>query len=118
MRWARQFGGTNTEFVSAIGVNAAGDYYVTGSFDQATTIGTTTLTALGATDAFLAKFNAAGAVQWAAAFGGAGGDTTPRGLAVSATGECYVVGDSDAPTLDFGLFQQQNPSASQGYVVR
>ncbi|MBC7449002.1 MAG: hypothetical protein H7330_13190 [Hymenobacteraceae bacterium] len=121
MRWARQIANPDGITVSAIGVSAVGDYYITGGFGVTATIGSTTLTAVGEVDGFVAKFNASGLAQWANSFGGIDGHIIPAGMAVSPTGECYVVGDSDVPSLDFGPFQQPNPSAIQGfmgYVVR
>ena len=116
VRWARQFGGVGDEAATLIGVSPAGDYCVAGGFRQTTTIGGITLTGVGLKDGFVAKFNAAGVAQWAAVFGGAGGYTEPGGLAVGQGGECYVVGNSDAPISQLGPFQQQNPAAGQGGI--
>ncbi len=121
VRWARQMSCPDGMVATSIGVSAVGDYFVAGGFSTTLTIGATTLTAVGEVDGFVAKFEPSGVAQWAKSFGGTAGVVVPAGLAVSPTGEAYVVGDTDLPVLDFGPFQQLNPSAQQGfmgYVVR
>ncbi len=121
VRWARQFGGTTGgDAPAAIGVSATGDYYVGGQLDSAVTIGSTTLHSSGTTDGYLAKFNAAGAVQWATAFGGADGRTNLAKMVVSPNGDSYLTGDFDAATLTFGATQlTRSPTGNSfGYTVR
>jgi hypothetical protein len=62
--WAK--GGTpaNASQIVSLTTDTAGNLYVTGSFQNQLTLGSTTLTATGH-GAFLAKYNAEGIVQWA-----------------------------------------------------
>ncbi len=122
LRWARSFGGAAAELPAVIGLDAADNYYVDGIFDGNARIGAFLLTAAGSADGFVARFNAAGQAVWAQRYGGAGGNVEATGLAVSPGGECYVVGESDAPVLDFGSISLANPAGAQGgfagYAVR
>ncbi|MCK9610270.1 MAG: SBBP repeat-containing protein [Candidatus Cloacimonas sp.] len=53
--WAKQVGGTSYDFGSGIVVDANGNSYVTGYFEESATFGTTTLTSSGYYDIFVAK---------------------------------------------------------------
>ena len=81
---ARNYGmAAASSSVSATAVDASGNVYIAGYFDDATlTLGGVTLTRIGATDTFVAKLDASGAVVWAKNFGGAG--ATAYGTAVAA----------------------------------
>ncbi len=74
-RWAKHFGGTY-DFVNcgmAVATDAASNVLVTGVFEGNADFGTGVLsTASGTSDAFLAKYTAAGGVLWAKRFGTAG----------------------------------------------
>ena len=71
--WFRDLGGTQTDAGLGVASDAAGNVYVTGSFQGQATFGTgasATLTALGQTDAFALKLDSSGAFQWVHDFGG------------------------------------------------
>ena len=75
----------------ATAADASGNVYVAGYFSGRITLGSTTLTAAGATDAFVAKWNpAANAWVWALGAGGLGADQV-LGLAASG-GNVYATG--------------------------
>lgn len=75
----------------ATAADASGNVYVAGYFSGRITLGSTTLTAAGATDAFVAKWNpTANAWVWALGAGGLGADQV-TGLAVSG-GSVYATG--------------------------
>ena len=92
--WAKNFGlSTKAAYVYGTATDAAGNVYIAGHFNGATlAVGGVTLTKLGSTDAFAAKFNAAGAVVWAQSLGGSGAWTMSRGLAVDSAGNVYLGG--------------------------
>src|SRR5262245_8595301 len=93
--YSTYLGGTSNETGSAIAVDAAGNAYVTGS-----TLSTNfpTLAALqpvmaGSSDAFVAKLDPAGVLQYSTYLGGFSRDEA-RGIAVDAHGTVYVTGSA------------------------
>jgi hypothetical protein len=93
-RWAKRLGGTGTDQVSGVAVDAAGSVVVTGMFAGTADLGGATLTADGAAaDGFVAAFAAAdGAHRWAYKVGGSG-DASGGGVAVDAGRNVYAVGE-------------------------
>jgi hypothetical protein len=89
--WTSTAGGTNTDEGRSVAIDGAGHCYVTGVFFGSAVFGTNVVTSGGQMDVVVAKANAGGEWLWARSFGGAGFDES-RGLAVTASGECYVTG--------------------------
>ena len=71
--WARSFGGVGAEFAQDLAVDATGNVFVTGYFEDDVAFGTTTLSAGPAITMrgalFVGKLNTAGTWQWATKFG-------------------------------------------------
>ena len=88
---------------SAVVADAYGNTYVGGTFngtaDMDPTAGTSNLVSAGAADGFVAKYDAAGNLQWAVKIGSTGADAV-KGLAVDAT-HVYVLVDFTG-TIDPG----------------
>jgi hypothetical protein len=88
--WVRRW--TNgTGVATSVGLDAAGSVYVAGEFEGTNQLGTNTLVSAGGTDAFVAKLNAAGDLQWAFSTGGTNDDRATR-LLVSSNGTLYLCG--------------------------
>lgn len=99
--WAQKAGGSSADDHSnAIAIDANGDVYVTGSFEQTATFGSTTLTSAGDVDIFVAKMNSSGNWLWAIQ---AGGNYDDRGLdlAIDTAGNVFVTGKFQS-TVQFG----------------
>ena len=62
--WAKKAGGTALDFGWDIAVDANGNSYITGSFYDSSTFGTTTLTSSGSQDISIAKLNSNGNWLW------------------------------------------------------
>ena len=95
LAWVAKAGGTNADYGRAISVDPDGNAYVTGEFIGTASFGNVSLTALGtfsAPDVFVAKYDGAGNVLWAARAGGTSADYG-RGISVDSGGNAYVVGD-------------------------
>lgn len=105
--WAKSIGGSSTEEVYSVVVDASGNVFVTGRFyssDFNPGSNSFTLSSNGSDDMFICKFNASGTIQWARSFGSTGFDAA-FGLAVDGSGNCYFTGYFSG-TVDF------NPGAA------
>lgn len=102
--WAQRVGGTGAEVLetgSSVAVDGDGNVYTLLSFwSGSVTLGGTTYTLRGTTDALLVSYDADGVLRWAKHIGGTGLDLG-RGIAVDDDGNVYVVGETEGP-LDLG----------------
>ena len=89
--WAKQAQGQNSVIGNASGTDNAGNSYVTGTFSNSATFGSTVLTSNGSEDIFIAKYDASGNVLWAKKGGGVSGDFG-TGIVVDGDGNSYLTG--------------------------
>ena len=93
--WAGKMGGSDMDFGKAVALDASGNPHITGSFrataDFDPTGGTTSLTAVGLQDIFMAKYTTAGALTWAKSMGGT---SLEEGLSldIGSGGAVYLTG--------------------------
>jgi len=124
--WAIARGGADHEQINALAVDAAGEVFLAGAFsgtvdfDASAGTGAPQLVSAGGTDAFVAKFSAAGVLRWARTFGGAGDDAA-LSLAVGADGAATVAGTFRG-TVDFdpgaAVKTETTAGESDAFVVR
>ncbi len=85
-----------TYFSNGIEVDAQGNSYITGYFQNTIKLGSKMLTSEGEYDIFLAKLNKEGKVQWATSAGGAEdysmGDEVATGICIDPDGNPYISG--------------------------
>jgi uncharacterized protein YfaP (DUF2135 family) len=95
-----QIGGSGSDRVNALVVDAAGNAHVGGQFSGTLALGATgalvpaavaNLTSSGQTDGFVAKFDATGGLLWGQSGGGASADAV-RGLALGPNGTVHATG--------------------------
>ena len=117
--WAKNAGGINDDEANSVAVDTLGNIYITGFFSSPTiTFGSTTLTNVGDTnsspgqDIFLAKYDAAGNLLWAKSAGGISYDRAIS-VAVDASGNAYLTGGYNSPTISFGSDTLINVSSSE-----
>lgn len=124
LQWARRAGGNTPSQAGirdqgrdagrGIGVDSAGNVYVTGGFFGTSDFGNTNLTATGGRQFFLTKYDSAGTVQWARQSGGGNGGSDGiygTGLVVDGAGNSYAVGFAgNGATITFGTNSLLNPS--------
>lgn len=97
-QWANSIGSSSTgiEEGNSIAVDAIGNVIIGGEFrgtsDFDPGVGTLTLSPIGNSDAFLAKYNASGNLQWAFHFGSANTLARVTNVTTDATGDIYVTG--------------------------
>ncbi|MGB3948119.1 MAG: T9SS type A sorting domain-containing protein [Bacteroidia bacterium] len=93
--WAKQIGGTGSEYAPCIVVNSAGNVYISGTFSETADIdpntGTSNLISTGSQDIFIAELNSSGNLLWANSIGGVGSDV-PTFLTIDSTDAIYSIG--------------------------
>jgi len=95
MLWATYYGGSGEDVGFDVSTDKAGNAYMTGWTNSTSGIAThgayQTTYSGGIFDAFLAKFNSTGALQWATYYGGSD-DDQGKGVATDSTGNVYLTG--------------------------
>jgi hypothetical protein len=117
--WARHgFGSGNFDHVYGLSVasDTRGNLYVGGRFNGVAMFSDANIsvTSAGNSDAFLAKYDGGGALQWVRRFGGTGYDTV-NGVACDGSGNIYLAGRYAGPVA-FGSFTLTNFTA--GFVAK
>ncbi|KAA9325025.1 SBBP repeat-containing protein [Adhaeribacter soli] len=118
LQWARQGGGTGEDNGTGIGVDGAGNCYMTGFFYSSATFSGTTLTGTGSfnTDMCLVKYDPSGNVIWVRKGGGFGSDYA-QAVAVDGAGNCYVTGNFSA-NATFGSATVTNSGSDDVFIVK
>jgi hypothetical protein len=98
--WSKNWGGSGWEQPVGVAVDAAGDVYVTGTFEASFKVGPSTLTSAGLQDVFVAKLDPSGNPLWAQGFGTANLDFVTY-LAVDPAGDVVLTGRF-ASSIGFG----------------
>ena len=109
LQWGTYYGANGSNGVQGIACDGAGNVYITGSTsctDSMATPGAHQTVLTGAANAFLAKFNAAGAIQWGTYYG-SGGDGG-NSLSLNNAGDVFMTGST---TSTIGI---ATPGAYQG----
>ncbi len=103
LAWAKQLGGTDGDVAFGVALDAGGNVYTVGHFEETADFdpgpGTFDLTSVGYSDAFVSKLDSAGNFVWAKQLGGGSADHA-TGVALDAEGNVYIVGHF-AGTADF-----------------
>jgi uncharacterized repeat protein (TIGR01451 family) len=90
--WNTFLGGTEWDEGHAVAVDGDGNVYVVGTSDG--TWGSPLRSYSGVEDAFVAKLDSSGALQWNTFLGSATGSDFGRAIAVDGAGNVYVAGES------------------------
>ncbi|MEI6853496.1 MAG: SBBP repeat-containing protein, partial [Bacteroidota bacterium] len=118
--WAQSAVGTlnKTDWATSVALDATGNVYLTGRFSSSTmTFGSYTLTNVGSSDIFLAKYNSSGTVLWATSAGGASYEY-PYSVAVDPSGNVYVAGYFDSSSLSFGSTTLTNTGSGDLFLAK
>jgi hypothetical protein len=99
VRWTRTQD-SGDDWLNRVAVDAAGNVYTAGVFENTLTLGATRLTSAGDHDGFVAKYTPAGNLLWASRLGGTGYDEATD-ITVDASGNVYAVGSFQG-TASFG----------------
>ena len=121
--YATYLGGVGGDVGYAVAVDGSGNAYVageTGSSDFPATVGAPDTSLGGASEAFVAKLNAAGsALLWATYLGGSAHDAA-FDIALDASGNAYVAGNTesnDFPTTPLAFDTSYNGGTLDGFVA-
>ncbi len=119
--WATYYGGSGNEQGQAIGIDDAGNLYISGTTSSSNVIATSgafqTTRSGTYNDAFLAKFTNAGILCWGTFYGGTGNDRGGQnGLVVDDDANVYFGGTNNTANnshiASTGAYQQTNLSTS------
>ncbi len=106
-------GAAGYEDVNHVDIDALGNIYLSGGFQQSSLIvGTTTLTNAGGGDGFLIKYDATGTPFWATSVGYDLNDGV-RAVTIDASGDIYLTGSFQSYQIYLGAFLLPN-SAPNG----
>jgi uncharacterized protein (AIM24 family) len=98
--WSKRFGDAANQYGQGIGVDSAGNVFVTGYFSGAMDFGAGALQSAGGEDLFVVKLDASGNPLWSKSFGDAA-DQNGACVAVDSAGNVLVTG-SFSGSADFG----------------
>lgn len=102
--WAKQMGGNGNDGANAIGIDANGNVFTTGSFSTTADFdpgpATYNFICVGNVDLFVSKLDPNGNFLWATQAGGTAGEEG-NALFVDATGNVFTTGLIGSPTVDF-----------------
>ena len=121
--WAKSAGGTvGDDYGRSITLDASNNLYITGSFQSPTIpFGSFTLTNTDITgstnDMFIVKYDSAGTVILAKSAGGSASENA-RSVSIDTSGNFYVVGNFNSPTLIFGTTTLTNAGSYDMYLVK
>ncbi len=116
LQWVQSAGGADKDSVRSIAVDGEGNVYISGSYKSSATFNATTVTSLGDTDIFLAKYNAGGTLQWVKSAGGTGSDAG-SGLAIDGSNKIYLVG-SYTGNATFGALSKTAAGLSDIFLAK
>lgn len=91
-QWAVRGGGTGRDTSHAIALDALENSYITGEFEGTATFGSFTLSSVGQSDVFVAKYNGAGGVLWARKGAGADWYDESYDIAIDGSENSYITG--------------------------
>lgn len=90
--WFKKFGGSGSDSANSITVDAAGNVFIAGQFNNNITLGLDTFVPTGDFDIFVAKLDTQGDVVWAKKAGGTLLDS-PGGIALDPAGNVILQGN-------------------------
>jgi hypothetical protein len=106
--WAKRPVGGSYEGGLDVAQDASGNTYVLGYYSSNPfTVGTTTLGKVGSNDLCLIKYDTAGNAVWAKGVGGIV-DENPKSIKVDSSGNCYIAGYFESPSISFDAITLTN----------
>ncbi len=114
--WIKTAGGTNRESLWDITTDKYGNCYVVGSFKDTTTFNGTDLISAGYTDAYIAKYNESGNLNWIKRFGGT--DYDEAKCVIVDANDNILVGGAFGNSVDFGCGLLSSAGYSDIFILK
>ena len=115
--WATSAGGSGRNSGQGIAVLSDGSSIVTGSFQATANFGTTSLTAVGFNDAFVARIGSSGEWAWSVKAGGVSGINFGTSVSVYADGSA-VIGGVFTPQITIGSRFLQSEGSTDIFITK
>ena len=122
-QWSTFYGGTGTDVINGVATDASNNVYITGQTASATLIASSATvyqpSISGTNDAFIAKFNAAGTIQWSTYYGGTSQDNG-LGIACDASSNVIITGQTNSTIsmASAGAFQTALSGTNDGFIAK
>lgn len=121
--WGSYYGGNSNDYVRGNATNGSDETYIAGetqSVGNIATSGAYQITYANGTDAFVAKFNAAGVRQWGTYIGGSSSDKANSVSSDIASGSVYVVGQTNGTSFPVtgGAHQATSAGLTEGFISK
>ena len=117
--WAKEAGGSpNSSTGLDVTLDINGNIFVTGVFSSTIILGSDTLTNKGSSNIFLAKYDTSGSVLWAKGLGGNNYQFSSNSVSADPTGNVFISGYFDSPTLIFESDTLFNTGASNMFIAK
>lgn len=122
LQWATYYGGSNGDLGCGIANDINGNVYIIGWTSSTSSIassGAYQTTFGGSADAFIAKFNSSGSLQWATYYGGSG-DDRGYGISTDTSGNVYITGatSSSSAIATSGAYQTAIGGSYDAMIVK
>jgi len=110
--WATSAGQSDPNRITALASDTTGHIIAVGSFTGSTiAFGNVSLSNVGYADAFVVKYDPTGTPLWALSIAGSSWEEATS-VATDSSGNIYLTGSFESPTLTVGPFQLQNASST------
>ncbi len=91
IQFLKSLGGGGNDLINGVGFDTNNNMYITGWFMNSATFDTKSVTALGESDIFIAKYNNLGKISWVKTVGGTNVDSA-ESIFVSPNGSTFITG--------------------------
>ncbi|NBV21542.1 MAG: hypothetical protein EBS05_06410 [Proteobacteria bacterium] len=114
--WTRTGGGPRVDYGLGVATDGAGNSFLTGEFTETAEIAGTSITSVGSTDIYVAKFDRTGNLRWLTQAGGDKGDNAYT-IVADAQGNLYFSG-SFSGTAKFGAHTITSAGGNDVYLAK
>ena len=114
--WVRQSGSSINDYGQSIAADSSGNVYITGFFQDTATFDSTSLTSIGESDIFIAKYDTDGNVVWVRKAGSSNWDKG-YGIAVDSVENVYVTGFFQ-DTATFGTTSITGSGGTEMFITK